>query len=120
MPKRLQVPMEGVTLIEQCARVDCLFVGWYNDCVICTVTVRYTICKNIRILTVSNTKQLKIFNLTPLQSTAVACFVRVTFNQTFCIHCLQDQICKWTDSVVQKSIIFSYSLIVISNALAYI
>ena len=68
MPNCLQVPMEGVTLIEQCAGVDCLFVGWYNDCGICTVTVRYTVCTKYKNSHGFKYKKIKNFrsNATPM------------------------------------------------------
>ena len=108
-------------MIEQCAGVNCWFVGWYNA--LCEL---YCNCPIYNLHKSDNShvlmhKTSESFALTPLQCTALACFVRVTFNRTlFYTLILHDQIYEWTDSKVQNSSIFSYSLLVISNELAYI
>jgi len=96
--------MEGITLIEHCAGVNCCFVGWYNAlCELYCNRPIYSMHKTDISHVFKHTTSKK-FALIPLQCTAVACYVQATFHQNLLYTlCIQDQIYEWTDNKVQNS-----------------
>jgi len=101
--------VEGVTVIEQCAGVNCWFVGWYNAlCELHCICPVYNLHKSDNSHVLMH-KTSESFALTPLQCNALACFVRVTFNRTLFI--LSVYRIKFTNGQIVKYKIVAYFLI---------